>query len=146
MEIRDEMGFFEMIDGMVNLKNLELGNTNVTLNSSTIKMIPSSVKDFKQTFCDGIYEESCDFVLPMENLNIASTIQCFDSIMLTNGRNMSEQIKKCKDEEAQIEVKKMAQINLRNGIIAACSVVVLLFCFFLAWKFVIVPKLPLFYR
>ena len=128
--IRDEMGFFEMINGMVNLKTLEL-KTNVTLDLSKIKMIPSSVKDIKGTFCRRDLEESCDFAF-------ASTMDdCFDRIELSNGTKLMEKIKKCEEERAK--AAEIAQRN--NGIIAACSVLVLLFCcFLLTWK-LIVPKI-----
>ena len=124
------MGFFEMINGMVNLKTLEL-KTNVTLDLSKIKMIPSSVKDIKGTFCRRDLEESCDFAF-------ASTMDdCFDRIELSNGTKLMEKIKKCEEERAK--AAEIAQRN--NGIIAACSVLVLLFCcFLLTWK-LIVPKI-----
>ena len=136
------MGFFEMINGTENLKTLELYSTNLTLDLSTIKMIPSSVKDFGRTFCGRVYEESCDFAFYMQNLNNTSTIDCFEKIEFTNGKNMTEQIKKCEEENAE----KAAEMAQRNGIIAACSVLVLLFCFLLTWKFAIVPNMPWFYR
>ena len=141
--IRDEMGFFKVIKGMENLQTLELTNTNLTLDSSRIKMITKSVKEFGRTFCGRVYEESCDLAFYMQNLNDASTIDdCFGEIKFTNGKNMTEQIKKCEEENAE----KAAEMAQRNGIIAACSVLVLLFCFLLAWKFAIVPNLPWFYR
>ena len=119
-----------MINGMVNLKTLEL-KTNVTLDLSKIKMIPSSVKDIKGTFCRRDLEESCDFAF-------ASTMDdCFDRIELSNGTKLMEKIKKCEEERAK--AAEIAQRN--NGIIAACSVLVLLFCcFLLTWK-LIVPKI-----
>ena len=99
-------------------------------------MIPSSIKDFKGTFCSArIYEESCDFAFAMKNLNNASTIECFDSIELANGAKLTEKIENCEEEIVQ-----------RNGIIAACSVFGLLLCFFLTWKFAIIPNLPWLYR
>ena len=135
------MGFFEMISGMVNLKTLELTKTNVTLDVSKVKMIPSSVKDIKGTFCRRDLEESCDFAF-------ASTMDdCFDRIELSNGTKLMEKIKKCEEERAkaaeiaQTEAVKASEIAQRNnGIIAACSVFVLLFCFLLTWK-LIVPKI-----
>ena len=132
-----------MIYGMENLQTLELTNTNLTLDSSRIKMISKSVEEFGRTFCGRVYEESCDFAFYMQNLNNTSTIDdCFEKIEFTNGKNMTEQIKKCEEENAE----KAAEMAQQNGIIAACSVLALLFCFLLTWKFVIVPKLPWFYR
>ena len=130
-----------MINGMVNLKTLEL-KTNVTLDLSKIKMIPSSVKDIKGTFCRRDLEESCDFAF-------ASTMDdCFDRIELSNGTKLTKKIKKCEEERAkaaeiaQTEAVKASEIAQRNnGIIAVCSVLVLLFCcFLLTWK-LIVPKI-----
>ena len=136
------MGFFEMISGMVNLKTLELTKTNVTLDVSKVKMIPSSVKDIKGTFCRRDLEESCDFAF-------ASTMDdCFDRIELSNGTKLTKKIKKCEEERAkaaeiaETEAVKAAEIAQRNnGIIAACSVFVLLFCFLFTWKFIIAPKM-----
>ena len=94
-------------------------------------MIPSSVKDIKGTFCRRDLEESCDFAF-------ASTVDdCFDRIELSNGTKLMEKIKKCEEERAK--ASEIAQRN--NGIIAVCSVLVLLFCcFLLTWK-LIVPKI-----
>ena len=143
--IRDEMGFLEMINGMVNLQTLELRDTrNLTFNSSRIKMIPSSIKDFKGTFCCArIYEESCDFAFAMKNLNNASTIECFEHIRLENGTKLTEKIKRCDNEKAddmaRFEAVKAAELGQRNGIISVSTVLFLLFCcFLLTWKFTIV--------
>ena len=130
------MGFFEMINGMVNLKTLEL-KTNVTLDLSKIKMIPSSVKDIKGTFCRRDLEESCDFAF-------ASTMDdCFDRIELSNGTKLMEKIKRCDEEKAEdmarFEAVKVAELGQRNGIISAFIVLVFLFCcFLLTWQFAIV--------
>ena len=135
--IRDEMGFFEMISGMVNLKTLELTKTNVTLDVSKVKMIPSSVKDIKGTFCRRDLEESCDFAF-------ASTMDdCFDRIELSNGTKLMEKIKRCDNEKAddmaRFEAVKAAELGQRNGIISAFIVLVFLFCcFLLTWQFAIV--------
>ena len=101
-------------------------------------MISKSVEEFGRTFCGRVYEESCDLAFYMQNLNNTSTIDdCFGEIKFTNGKNMTEQIKKCEEENAE----KAAEMAQRNGIIAACSVLVLLFCcFLLTWK-LIVPKI-----
>ena len=140
--IRDEMGFFEIINGMVNLQTLDLRDTRkLTFNSSRIKMIPSSVKDFKGTFCSArIYDESCNFAFAMKNLNNASTIECFEHIKLQNGTKLTEKIKRCGKEKAAemagIDAVKEEELAQRNGIIYASSVLVLLFCcFLLTWKF-----------
>ena len=140
-----------MINGMENLKTLELRETNITLDLSTINMIPGSVKNFKGTFCRGDLEESCDFAFAMQNLKNTSTMDsCFDRIVLTNGTKLTEKIRKCEEEKdaeiARIKAEKAAKMAQQNGIIAACSVLGLLFCSFLAWKYAIMPNLPWFYR
>ena len=146
--IRDQMGFFEMIREMVNLKSLELRDTPLTLDSSMINMIPSSVKDFKATFCGegSSYEEdeeSCDFALAMNDLNNTSTLEqdCFTEIELTNGTKLTDKIEKC----LELEDERMSQMKKRNVIIAVFSVLVFLICCYLTWKYAIVPKMPSFY-
>ena len=107
-------------------------------------MIPSSIKDFKGTFCSArIYEESCDFAFAMKNLNNATKIECFEHIQLENGAKLMEKIKRCDKEKAEdmarFEAVKAAELGQRNGIISVSTVLFLLFCcFLLTWKFTIV--------
>merc|ERR1711860_240499 len=129
--IRDQMGFFEMIREMVNLKSLELRDTPLTLDSSMINMIPSSVKDFKATFCGegSSYEEdeeSCDFALAMNDLNNTSKLEqdCFTEIELTDGTKLTDKIEKC----LELEDERISQMKRRNVIIAVFSVLVFLIC------------------
>ena len=103
-------------------------------------MIPSSIKDFKGTFCCArIYEESCDFAFAMKNLNNTSTIECFEHIRLENGTKLTEKIKRCDEEKAAEMARFEAELGQRFGIISTFSVLVLLFCcFLLTQKFAIV--------
>ena len=146
VDIRDEMGFFEMISKMVKLETLELKDNPLTLNSLMIKKIPPSVKDLKETFCGKVskkpsFQETCPFALAMNHLNNTAKLDqdCFNEIELTNGTKLTDKIEECEDE-------KKSQMKQRIGIIASISVFgFLIFCY-ITWKYAIVPKMPWFYR